>query len=223
MLQHLTGRFQGRRHSRPHVNRRSRLTTNFSDRRGQARTQYSGAPFFFPHHTGHPGNSAWWTQVACQKASLLLDSCSIPPSPERPVAMQVRPASPPRAARAALEKSRRPRRRRAPSSSRTRSVFALTRNACKFVPAAWRAAQTDAEDDDADAPDLLVRRAKKQRGNFQGKEWRQAHGDAWKKFLQEKLRKCECKNPRVSKSNRCNALKVKGTRCSVWRTVGRPS
>ena len=40
-----------------------------------------------------------------------------------------------------------------------------------------------------------------------GGQWAAAHGDAWKKFLAEKLKKCECVYPRVSRSNRRKALK----------------
>ena len=40
-----------------------------------------------------------------------------------------------------------------------------------------------------------------------GHEWAAAHGNAWKKFLEEKLKKCECDNPRVSHSHRAKALK----------------
>ena len=40
-----------------------------------------------------------------------------------------------------------------------------------------------------------------------GDEWAEAHGNAWQKFLEEKLKKCECDNPRVSHSHRAKALK----------------
>ena len=40
-----------------------------------------------------------------------------------------------------------------------------------------------------------------------GDEWAAAHGNAWQKFLKEKLKKCECENPRVSHSHRAKALK----------------
>ena len=40
-----------------------------------------------------------------------------------------------------------------------------------------------------------------------GDEWAAAHGNAWQKFLKEKLKKCECENPRVSHSHRARALK----------------
>ena len=40
-----------------------------------------------------------------------------------------------------------------------------------------------------------------------GGEWASAHGDAWQKFLKEKLKKCQCDHPRVSHSHRANALK----------------
>ena len=39
-----------------------------------------------------------------------------------------------------------------------------------------------------------------------GHEWAAAHGNAWQKLLKEKLKKCECENPRVSHSHRANAL-----------------
>ena len=51
--------------------------------------------------------------------------------------------------------------------------------------------------------------AKKQKrgGSMAGGEWAEAHGNAWQNFLEEKLKKCECANPRVSHSHRAKALK----------------
>ena len=72
-------------------------------------------------------------------------------------------ASAPRVASAGRARS--PRKKQAPPQAARALLIphavrlcALT-HACKFVPAAWRAAQTDAEDDEEDAPDLEVRRA----------------------------------------------------------------
>ena len=48
---------------------------------------------------------------------------------------------------------------------------------------------------------------KKKQGNMTGDQWAAAHGAAWQQFLQEKLKKCECTNPRTSRSNRRLALK----------------
>ena len=48
---------------------------------------------------------------------------------------------------------------------------------------------------------------KKKQGNMTGDQWAEAHGAAWQQFLQEKLKKCECTNPRTSLSNRKMALK----------------
>ena len=39
-----------------------------------------------------------------------------------------------------------------------------------------------------------------------GDDWADAHGEAWQKFLQDKLKRCECKNPRPSMSRRSKAL-----------------
>ena len=47
----------------------------------------------------------------------------------------------------------------------------------------------------------------KRGGSITGHEWAAAHGDAWQKFLEEKLKKCQCDNPRVSHSHRAKALK----------------
>ena len=50
--------------------------------------------------------------------------------------------------------------------------------------------------------------AKKQkRGNMTGDDWADAHGEAWQKFLQDKLKRCECSDPRPSMSQRRKALK----------------
>ena len=45
------------------------------------------------------------------------------------------------------------------------------------------------------------------RGALTGGEWAAAHGDAWQRFLQEKLKECECTIPTVSHSQRAKALK----------------
>jgi hypothetical protein len=41
-----------------------------------------------------------------------------------------------------------------------------------------------------------------------GHEWAAAHGSAWQKLMDEKLKTCECTNPRVSQSHRAKALKT---------------
>ena len=72
------------------------------------------------------------------------------------------------------------------------------------------ASQTDDEAGGADgSSEQRPPPAKKQkrRGNMEGNEWVAAHGNAWQKFLKEKLKKCECENPRVSHSHRAKALK----------------
>ena len=40
-----------------------------------------------------------------------------------------------------------------------------------------------------------------------GDQWAKSHCAAWQTFLEQKLRRCECKHPRTSKSNRRVALK----------------
>ena len=73
-----------------------------------------------------------------------------------------------------------------------------------------RASQTD-EDDEAGGADDSRRpppaKKAKRGGSMTGHEWAATHGNAWKKFLEEKLKKCECDNPRVSHSHRAKALK----------------
>ena len=73
-----------------------------------------------------------------------------------------------------------------------------------------RASQTD-EDDEAGGADDSRRpppaKKAKRGGSMTGHEWATAHGNAWQKFLEEKLKKCECDNPRVSHSHRAKALK----------------
>ena len=64
-----------------------------------------------------------------------------------------------------------------------------------------RASQTDDEAGGADGSSDEQRPvAKKQKrgGSMAGGEWAEAHGNAWQNFLEEKLKKCECANPRVS-------------------------
>ena len=51
------------------------------------------------------------------------------------------------------------------------------------------------------------KKAKRGDGSMTGAAWAAAHGNAWQKFLEEKLKKCECDNPRVSHSHRAKALK----------------
>ena len=52
-----------------------------------------------------------------------------------------------------------------------------------------------------------AKKAKRGDGSMTGAAWAAAHGNAWQKFLEEKLKKCECDNPRVSHSHRAKALK----------------
>ena len=73
-----------------------------------------------------------------------------------------------------------------------------------------RASQTDEEAGADELRNQVKQKGKKQKkqtGNMVGGQWAAAHGDAWKKFLEEKLIKCECEYPRVSRSNRRKALK----------------
>ena len=42
-----------------------------------------------------------------------------------------------------------------------------------------------------------------------GDEWAERHGGEWQTFLKDKLKKCECANPRVSHSNRAKSLSLK--------------
>ena len=70
-----------------------------------------------------------------------------------------------------------------------------------------RASQTDEEAGAAASRDDYGKPAKKQKkyGKLLGDQWAATHGDAWKKFLAEKLKRCECEHPRTSQSNRRKA------------------
>ena len=125
--------------------------------------------------------------------------------------MDVRSAPPPRAPHIRHGRALRARRRRASSPARTRPVSWRKRGPddVRLWPLP-RASQTD-EEAVADEPrNELQRQGKKQKkeqGNMVGGQWAAAHGDAWKKFLAEKLKRCECEHPRTSQSNRRKALK----------------
>ena len=71
-----------------------------------------------------------------------------------------------------------------------------------------RAAQAGPEEIGADATcnEGNPRKRKQQRGDMDGGEWAEKHGGAWQQFLTDHLKGCECENPRVSCSNRRNAL-----------------
>ena len=74
-----------------------------------------------------------------------------------------------------------------------------------------RASQTDEEagaDEPRNQSKQKGKKQKKEQGNMVGGQWAAAHGDAWKKFLAEKLKRCVCEHPRTSQSNRRKALKA---------------
>ena len=99
--------------------------------------------------------------------------------------------------------------RRAPQLARgpSRHADEETDAACLWpLP---RASQNDEEAGVAESSHAAgAKPAKKQkRGNMTGDEWADAHGEEWQKFLKEKLKRCECSNPRTSMSQRRKALK----------------
>ena len=92
--------------------------------------------------------------------------------------------------------------RRAPQLARgpSRHADEQTDAACLWpLP---RASQTDEASGVAESSHAAgAKPAKKQkRGNMTGGDWADAHGEAWQKFLQDKLKRCECSNPRPSMS-----------------------
>ena len=124
--------------------------------------------------------------------------------------MDVRSAPPPRAPHIRHGRALRARRRRASSPARTRPVSWRKRGPddVRLWPLP-RASQTDEEAGAAASRDDYGKPAKKQKkyGKLLGDQWAATHGDAWKKFLAEKLKRCECEHPRTSQSNRRKALK----------------
>ena len=132
------------------------------------------------------------------------------PGPEKWGAMDVRSAPPPRAPHIRHGRAFRARRRRASSPARTRPVSWRKRGPddVRLWPLP-RASQTDEKAGAAASRDDYGKPAKKQKkyGKLLGDQWAATHGDAWKKFLAEKLKRCECEHPRTSQSNRRKALK----------------
>ena len=91
----------------------------------------------------------------------------------------------------------------APSPARTRPVSSRRREAPDVVLLLLlpRASQTDEESGEREGSSDMrppPAKKKKQGNNMTGDQWAEAHGAAWQKFLEEKLKRCECKNPRTS-------------------------